>query len=169
MRRRSPLKVIGRRREQAEPARRRQSGPLALTSVARLRRTLRGVRTLGDAGSSPPGSTANFYSGTSWRQSESRTRATRVATRRQKSLCVAGADKRTCPRTCPETPKSDRTERTSEHVTAANITQCSRFRGTSNPRVEVRLLPGPPDREVTANPGSTRSPYAWWSNRRTRF
>ena len=40
------------------------------------------------------------------------------------------------------TAKTDRTERSSTRLTEPNMPQGWRFRGTSNPRAEVRLLPG---------------------------
>ena|SRR5215210_6003332 len=60
---------------------------------------------------------------------------------RRRTVLSPGNDP--CPEPCPELPKSHRTERTSEHLTERDITQTRCLRGTSNPRAEVRLLPGP--------------------------
>ena len=56
---------------------------------------------------------------------------------------LSAQTKKRCPEPCPELRKSDRTERTSEHLTEPNTPESRPFRGTSNPRAEVRLLPGP--------------------------
>src|SRR5215211_3803570 len=104
---------------------------------------LRGVLRSGGGGATTAGTGDDAIAGADAFRDRRRGKGSSSLSRPQKVDVVAESDDKPCPQICPELPNSDRTERTSEHLTAPNTPHSRPFLGTSNPRAEVRLLRGP--------------------------